>query len=173
MKTLAEVKAMCEVDGKHWIWGGALERGAPRIWAPDYTRGNGECSTQHGRRAVWHIKHQKAVPEGMTVYISCGVPLCVSPHCLETGTKAEWGKSMSESGRMKRGPASRARYRIAARKFSRLSETMVLEIISSNDTGRLLAQKHGISEQLVSKVRKGRTGSAFLPVGGMFTGLLR
>jgi hypothetical protein len=170
MRTLAEVKARCIVEGKHWIWQGALSAGLPNIYVPDYTDG-GKMKSQRGARAVWHIKNKQPIPNGYRVFCGCDEPLCVSPHCVKCMPCSEWGKEVAESGEWRGNVKRIAANRRTGQARSKLSAEKVTLILLSEKTGRELSQELGVSRTSISRIRSGHP-VAFTPVGGLFTGLM-
>lgn len=171
--TLDDIKDRCRIDDDgHWIWTGALSQGKwPRIWAPDHTQPGSPMASQTGRRAVWHVSTGKAIPTRWRVFGTCEMDRCLNPKHMECGTTAEWGAHVSNSG-IHTGSIRRLNAaRQTGRKRSVLTPDTRMEVITSQETGRAVAQRLGISEQTVSKVRRGHT-VCFEPAGGLFSGLI-
>lgn len=171
--TLDDIRDRCHIDDDdHWIWKGALSDGKwPRIWAPDHTKDGSPMVVQTGRRAVWHVSTGKPIPARWRVYGTCDVDRCLNPKHMECGTTTDWGaqvqKSGVHSGSIRRQTASRQ----TGRKRSVLTPETYQEIMGSNETGRALARRLGISEQTVSRVKGGKI-VCFEAAGGLFSGLL-
>lgn len=171
--TLDDIKGRCHIDDDgHWIWKGALSEGKwPRIWAPDHTQPGSPMKVQVGRRAVWHVSTGQAIPKGWRVFGTCPVDRCLNPGHMKCGTTAEWGEHVSKSGIHAGNVRRLAAARQLGRKRSVMTAETRMEIITSPETGRALARRLGISEQTVSKVRRGQS-VCFEPAGGMFSGLV-
>lgn len=173
MRTLQEVRDKCEVtpDG-HWLWEGGLSAGKPTIRAPNYTKdASGKTmEAQRAVRAVWHIKTKKPLPAGVHVYAKCWVPMCVNPACLTHGPMREMGASMSEAGVVKNNTKMTIANRVKARARRKVTEEMVSEIMSSNETSRALADRFNVHQSTVSIWRRGQAGSSS---AGFFAGLMR
>lgn len=170
-QTLDEVKARCRIEGKHWIWTGALSEGKwPRIYAPDYTDG-GKMKSQPGRRAVWHLKTAgRSIPHGWRVF-GCDVDLCISPECVVCQPTAKRGEKIAKTGAWKGNPKRIIANRLSGRKRSSLTPELIATISTSDKTGVELEAETGVSRQTISKVRTGRP-NAYTPLGGLFTGLI-
>ncbi|MES2634041.1 MAG: hypothetical protein V4669_13790 [Pseudomonadota bacterium] len=170
--TLDDIKDNCRIEEGHWIWAGGLSGGLPTIHAPDYTRSDGRKQTQRGRRAVWHIKHKRAIPAGWRVFGNCEEALCVNPAHIECITEIEYGARVAASdkqkGRVQRIVANRA----IGRKRSKVNPETIAYIRSSRKTGIALAGELNISPQTISKYRTGTAPTSFDHIGGLFTGLL-
>ena len=169
-RTLEDVKGRCRIDGVHWIWTGALSEGQwPRIYAPDYTDG-GKLKSQPGRRAVWHMKTGKPIPNGWRVF-GCDVALCISPACVVCEPPASRGEKIADTGSWKGNPKRIIANRLSGRKRSQLTPVLIAQISTSDKTGVELSAETGISRQTISRVRCGRP-NAYTALGGLFTGLV-
>lgn len=169
--TLNDIRDRCRLVDGHWLWAGALSDGWPRIAAPEYTRHNGRKISQHGRRAVWHVIHQKPIPAGWRVFGTCKERTCVNPDHLVCEPTAERGRKVAKSGKWKGDLRRIAAVRATARKRSHLTPELIEYIRMSPKTGKALCEELGLGRTVVSKVRSGKT-TAYTPVGGLFTGLL-
>ena len=173
MKTLEEIKGRCYIDeAGHWIWRGAVQDVAtPIIQGPNLSKG-GKLQPQTGARLVWQLKHQIPVPAKYRCYAECFVPLCVNPDCIVANTTTAMHAKRKKAGLLMQSVRRTLANRRSAHSTSRLTHDMVKEILASNESGPVLGARFGISRALVSKVRTGKTGLRFQPIGGMFTGLL-
>lgn len=169
--TLEDLRQRCRMEDGHWIWIGAMSEGRPKIWAPDHTSGDGQMRSQPGRRAVWHVKHGKALPDGWRVFGTCERGDCIAPHHLEAKEPAEKGAEVAASGKLKGRIVRIAANRAIGRRRSVLNQELIGEILSSNESGEALAARLKIGRTTISKVRMGKS-RAFEPVGGLFTGLM-
>jgi hypothetical protein len=169
---LAELRGRCRVDDEgHWLWVGANSDGYPRIWAPDHTNHRGAMKSQHGRRAVWHLRTGKAIPNGWRVFSTCGVRACINPAHLVCEPTAKHGEKVAASGQFKGVVARIVANRAIGRKRSQLTPELIEVIRSSDATGEALAAELKLHRNIVSKVRN-RKALSFDAVGGVFTGLL-
>lgn len=135
-----------------WLWHGpALRRGYGRI------RVSGRNLLAH--RLAYEL-HCEPVPAGMNVLHKCDTPSCVNPAHLFVGTQRDnvhdmrakhRGSLLSASdGGGKAGPESQ-RWR-----KGKLSDEAVAEIRASNGcTQQQLADRYGVTQSIISKVRRG------------------
>lgn len=170
--TLDDIKARCFIteDG-HWLWRGAKSDGHPRIWAPNYSKPGAPFASQHGKRAAWNLVNQKPIPEGWRVFGTCNHLDCVNPKCTDCGPGSAWGARLSKAIARKGKAARMASARRGGQKRTLLTPEQIAEAKTSKRPGRELAREWGVSEQTVSKARKGQT-VCYEPVGGVFTGLM-
>lgn len=107
---------------------------------------DGHATSAH--RYSW-VLHNGPVPAGLCVLHRCDNRACVRPDHLWLGTKADNSKDM----------ASKSRFRVPGLEGedhgeAKLTDDDVRHIRSSTATGRDLARKLGVSESLVSLVRR-------------------
>lgn len=171
--TLEDLMGRCRISETGcWLWAGAKSDGVPRIWAPDHTKHDGEKHTQTGRRAMWHVKTGKAIPNGWRVFGTCGEETCINPDHAVCRPVAEQGAQVARSGKLRGNVRKIAASRATGRKRSSLTPELIAIIHTSPKTGLQLERDLGIDHRTISKVRTGKA-TAFQPVGGMFSGLLR
>lgn len=169
MKTLAEVKGRCVIDGDCWMWTGALSDGVPRVFAPDAK--DGRMKSQPGRRAVWVMSAGKAVPSGWRVFGLCGEKLCLNPAHMICEPPERNGQKVAASGRLKGQVKRILANRANGRGRAKYSADLVTTVLASDKSGAQVARELGVSHQWVSKVRRGQARSS-MAVGGLFSGLL-
>lgn len=168
---LSDVRGRCRLEDGHWLWAGAKSSdGYPRIWSPDFTRHKGKMRAQPGRRGVWHLAHQRAIPNGWRVFSTCRERLCVSPGHIVCEAVAKQGVKVAKSGRLKGVVARIVANRATNQRRSKLTRAIIEDIRSSPETGEALAARLGLGRQTISKVRRGAV--AFDAIGGVFTGLI-
>jgi hypothetical protein len=170
--TLQALKDRCRIEGDHWIWAGGLSNGWPAVYAPDHTKGDGELTKQNGRRAAWHLKSGEPIPNGWRVFGTCEEKRCVSPAHMVCCHPSEEGARVAASGKLKGQIARIVANRATGRKTSSLTKEQVDLILVSPKTGRQLAKELGANRTTVSRIRTGQA-TAFQPVGGMFSSLMR
>lgn len=171
-KTLKEIRDRCYLQDGHWLWRGALSEGWPRVAGPEYTRHEGrQVSSQHGRRAVWHIVNKKAIPEGWRVYGTCNERTCLNPEHLVCQPTAERGREIAASGEWKGNMRKITASRASGRRRSHLTPELIDYICNSPKTGKALAEELSLGRTVISNARRGKARS-FQAVGGLFTGLL-
>lgn len=172
MKTLNDIKDRCVIDEDTdcWSFKGAFSRdGQPRVWFWDYNKER--MVAMPGRRAVWFAVNQKPLPNGWRVYGVCDCVGCLNPAHSKAGPAKAWGQHMSKSGKYKGSLARLLANRKTGAARSVLTPQTLQEILSSNETGTSLARRLGISQQTVSKARRGHL-IALTPISSPFTGLM-
>lgn len=175
MTHLARIKDRCRIDEftECWLWtGGKSEGKHPRVYAPDYTACEGEMNTQTGMRAVWHAHTGKPIPKGWRVYHAmCKTHECLNPDHLACGPTSAWGKNLAAGGTWKGQPARIQANRAIGRARSVIKPGMALEIQQSDESGIAIAARLGISDAVVSNVRRGKL-KAVLASGNPFAALI-
>lgn len=164
--TVDDVRARCVIDERTrcWVWQGAMRSrdGAqqPAMWAFDHARG--EKRTMTGPQAVWNIAHGRAPLPGYVVHRACCNPLCLNPvHLREAKSLAEVGRHRQRAGVDKGRHVESKRANIAkahaAAGVVQTPDPIVIAIRQAPPTvtGRALSKMHGISEQTVSRIRRG------------------
>lgn len=152
--TLDRILLNCKEDGDCLIWTGSNNSiGIPKI------------RNTSGRRVMWELQHGEIAP-GMLVSTTCGHPACLEH--LALSTKAE------VTARSHERPDTKARVsasnRRAARKArGKITIDIARDIRASSETGLQIAARLGISNSLVSCVRRGKSWVEPSP----FSGLMR
>lgn len=164
--TVDDVRARCRVDPvtRCWEWQGAMRsrdrQQQPAMHAFDHAAG--EKRTMTGPRAVWNIAHGSAPLPGYIVFRACCNRLCLNPvHLREARSLAEVGEHRRRAGveKGKHVEAKRANIRKAhaAAGVVYTPDSVVAEIRSADAsvTGRSLSHRLGVSENTVSRIRRG------------------
>jgi hypothetical protein len=102
------------------------------------------------RRFLWNESHEEPCPANMQVRPKCNNPLCVKPSHLRAYPKNEFHKGKAHA------LPWRNAYAQTARANSRFSDELINEIRDSQEPGRVLAERHGMSETYVSRIRRGK-----------------
>lgn len=129
-----------------WIWVG--QKNGHGYGVVD-TRRSGTRVVAPAHRRAWEMTFGP-IPKGIHVLHECDNPACVrpGPGHLHLGTHAE---NMAEM---------KSRHR-AAREWrkpnTKISDAAARTIRESKENGRVLARRHGVSEQTICDIRKGRT----------------
>lgn len=168
--TVDDLRARCVTNrATHcWEWQGArqcrgpnAEKGMPVMHAFDHARG--EKRTMSGPKAVWNIAHGRAPLPGYRVFRACGCTTCVNPaHMREAKNQAEIGLHLRRSGALK-GREMSAAARAVLRKSHEAAgivyipdeKVEAIRSASPEITGRELSRRLGVSEQAVSRIRRG------------------
>lgn len=148
-------------------WNGALSQGVPRIWTIDYRCG--EKRTLSGPLAVYMIAHGKA-PDGIP-FRRCNNKDCVQPaHLLVARDRAELGRFITKLEFSKAWDKTARVRNIRAAMVSRgvqfVPDAVVLAIRGADKsvTGRAMARQYGLSESVVSSIRKGKSYTHVQPL---------
>lgn len=99
-----------------------------------------------GHRYVYELTHG-SIPDGMVVRHKCDNKCCINPEHLELGTNADNMRDKAERGRATRGETHHK---------AKLSEVEVVSILTSGYSNVEEAQRHGVSEAVISNIRRRR-----------------
>ena len=142
--TIEKILARCDEDADCMLWRGCQGRtNQPKT-------GNGSV-----RRIAWRLVHGK-IPKGRLVTVTCGHSMCLNPEHLALTTKsAVIRKNLSR-------PAVRLRVIVSSRlavraALGKITMEIARAIRASDRLGRDWARELGVSESLVSLVRRGKT----------------
>ena len=161
--TVDDLRKRSDIDPSTgcWHWKGAkAPTGHPRIWTLDYDRLDKRVMS--GPMAVWNISQEQGT-KGWLIFRRCGCADCVNPvHLGRATSRAQIGRHMRLSGSMlgrtdREKSLEAIRKGWAARGITPTSPEIVRAIKSADTaiTGRALAKLHGVSEQVVSRIRRG------------------
>ena len=89
------------------------------------------------------------IPPGLVVMHACDNRRCVRPDHLGVGTKADNSGDMARKGRARPSGLKGERHG-----ESKLTESAVVEILTTDESGRSLAARYRVSESAVSLVRR-------------------
>ena len=113
------------------LWcGGTMRRGYGVLMS------NGKSCSVH--RFMWSIVNGP-IPQGMHVLHKCDIPACVNPNHLFLGTHTDNMRDMHKKHRW----------------ANKLTSDDVQSIRNCGDTQTAVAEKYGISQSLVSRIRGG------------------
>jgi hypothetical protein len=115
-----------------------------------------EGKTKLVRRAIWEDLHGQ-IAEGEVIRMTCETVNCVHPDHMELTTYRKIAKDCGKQGLMSGKTRSAKIAATKQSKYSTLTKEQVIEIKNSPQTGRHFAKKYCISENLVSKIRTGKT----------------
>lgn len=153
IRTVEDLKLRCEVnEDECWIWqGGSNSTRRPesaRVWLPDL----GARSIQFASLYV----SGNAPKRGKRAYAHCGNKLCGNPEHAKAGTQTEVMRFYAEMGRFSHAEAKIALAKVA---YSRrlLTPEQAQEVRESSETGLAMAEKFGVSDSVISRIRRGET----------------
>lgn len=169
VRKLEDLRIRCRVDQDTgcWHYGGKERRRQagvvePRVWLAD------KRSAVTVSKAAWLLAG-KVVRDGHTIWPRCRTYCCANPAHLLSGTKAQWGAWVADQGHMRGRPERVAVNRRIKLETGQCALTMELAgwIRESSQTGRQIAHALGVSEQVISRARRGIT-YAPTPVASVF-----
>lgn len=140
-----------------WLLARAVQRDECLIWKGEAAnngkdpRGVVDNQRFYVRRAIWKAMHDgREAPPLLHIVTSCKQPCCVEPSHLigRTRSNALKGRVMPLSQKAKIAASKRA--------ASALSQEQVAEIMASELSGPKEAKRHGISKDMVNKIRAGQ-----------------
>jgi len=144
-----DLRARCRVDPitDCWHWTGATDRGLPAMWhAPTRTR-----TTMTG---IMRLLLEDDPGPTMHWYAACGNPRCGNPAHRKAGTRSELQRTLQP----RKTPAQRAAVARGkhAQPGSRYNAETAAAIRGSDEILRVLAERHGLSISMVSRIRMGK-----------------
>lgn len=129
-----------------------------KVWQGGHSNGH-PCVRIDGknlllRRLLWEQNHG-AIPAGLVVHMTCCTRSCVSLECMELITRRQMAKINGANG-LSSGMARSAAIARAKRAGSqaKLTPLAVIDIRTSVDTVSVLAERWGVSQGHISKVRQ-------------------
>lgn len=133
-------------DGGCWLWKGALSSsGQPSLWL------HGGHKFSAGGAIKFLLTGHKPT-RGLVWAPKCRNPLCMNPaHRIEMTVLEHRRWSRSD-----RTLAQRIVYATLKQRASRIDWDVVHAIRASNQTHEQLAEKHGLSISMISKIRRGK-----------------
>lgn len=115
---------------------------------------------QLAHRLCWKLTRGE-IPDGLCVLHHCDVPACVNPDHLFLGTHLENMADRDAKGRQPKGDQNGAHTRPdrlprgSKHGQAKLSEHQVLEIKAAQGRQHEIAKRYGVSQTLVSAIRRG------------------
>lgn len=159
---LTDIQHHCNEVGDCYLWKRATANGHPCI--------RHEGRNQLVRRTLWVSAHGP-IPAGHIVRAKCGDKLCINPAHTELTTFARLGKELGALGIMSGPIRSAAIQRTKRRTQGKLSIEAVREIRASDETTIAMAEKFGVAQAHISKIRKNKCqidySSPFAGLGAM------
>lgn len=113
------------------------------------------------RRAIWQDAHGD-IESGKIIRMTCETTGCVHPDHMQLTTYKRLAKHLGSLGIMS-GPVRSAKIAATKRKSqAKLTAAMVLEIRQSSEKTKTLAEKFGVAQAHISKIRVGKCWRDFL-----------
>ena len=131
-----------------WIWRGCHRPPNPcgMVYGAYSLYLDGKTKNYRAHRLAWMLANG-SIPEGKVIMHTCDVPLCVNPEHLRCGTQADNIHDRDRKGRQLRGETHN---------MVKLTEENVMDIRSSNDSDKEMAQRYGVHESTIYGARVGR-----------------
>lgn len=157
IRSISDLRDRCRIDEVTgcWHWSQCVDNGAPKLW---FTDAHGQTSMR-GRRAALSLLNGERLPKEMVAYPTrgCESSDCVNPDHACAGSRVKAGKALAKSGRIKGLPSKTAASRKTCAKLRKLTDEMVAEIRSSDESIVTLAKKFGVAQNTVWMCRAGRS----------------
>lgn len=153
---LTRIRNSCHEDGDCLIWDGYCNDAMPVM--------NIGRSPRPVRRVVFE-NAIGPIRKGFEVIGTCGTRKCVAPEHLKQILKAA-RRAMLGAARAGLG-ASPKQVRFMRENFGKLDLAKAREIRSSDETGVVLAARFGVSPQLISMVKQGKSWAEPSPFAGL------
>jgi len=151
--TIESLMAKCTEEGDCQLWNGSTTKYGHPVMT--FLCEN-KRTTTNVRRRVAQLMGMKI--EGMMVSCSCNNALCISPACIEVISRKQLQLKTMKRERQQSRINTRAKLaKIAQRRSPVMSMALAREIRSSDETGRQIAARIGVSAQIVSRVRTNRS----------------
>lgn len=155
--TLDRVRSRCEVIGDCWVWQGKCAKGKTPMVAID-------------KRSVsvpkWVLEQRigRSLARGQYARLTCAVPACVSPHCVEVGRISVRNREAlaRKKPMLVRNSETRLRNRAHAlmQGWGKLTMEAAREIRAAHADGTPtveLAQAHGVKPATIHKLLAGKS----------------
>lgn len=145
---LQSLRHLMVEDGDCLLWrAGTTGTGHP-MWRIDKRN-------QLVRRALW-AEQRGTIPQGLVLRVTCGSQRCCNLEHVAAVSRKAIAMQCGALGLMS-GTVRSARIAAAKRAgpTAKLTEALVTEIRSSAESGAAMARKLGVSQRLVSQIRRG------------------
>lgn len=135
-------------SGNCWLWTASGTRaGYGLFWL------NRRNELSH--RVSWTI-HYGAIPEGMLVCHTCDTPACVNPSHLFLGTYADNAQDRERKGRGAKNIPDSKGERNGRAKLTASDVQKIRQLLNDGHSGRSIAKQFGVSDVMVSFIRRGK-----------------
>lgn len=150
----------CPECGEKWNWTGnhknamhhaVIERNKIRI---------------NVRKAVW-AAFKKPAPEGYVLTTKCENPQCLNPKLTAAVHRGDVIRKMIEDGLIHNAAHLAARTKARRERGTKLNMEIAREIRASELSAREFAEKLGVTHQMVSSIRQGKSYCEASPFSGL------
>lgn len=138
------IESRCTEDGGCLLWGGAMASGNTPMIRIDR-------KTYNARRRYYELT-VGPIPEGMVLAVTCECQRCMRH--MEPQTVSQVIQRVVARGTFS-AAVHGAKVAAARRKTSRYSDALISEIRASDEPSRVLAERLGMNESYLSRVRRG------------------
>lgn len=139
-----------------WLLARVVERDGCLIWKGEASNNGkdprGVLNNQrfYVRRAVWKAMNGREPPADWCYGVRCGQDCCVDPAHVIARTRSQVQKGIPKS------LATRAKIAATKRAASKVPQFLIPKILASSLSGAKEAKRHGISKDMVNKIRAGQ-----------------
>jgi hypothetical protein len=158
--TLATIKARCAVDARDadscWQWIGGTSNGRP------YANHHGR--NRSVRALAFDLAAERPLKKGEVLRMSCGDVMCVNPAHMRRQSRA----ALLHENAARANPLLRAARMAAisrAGSQAKLTAEAADEIRAWTGPAHAIAARHGVSAQMVSRIRNGRAWKDYAALG--------
>lgn len=141
-----EEKFVKVANSECWNWAASVNLGGYGQFSV-----GGRSGRPHHAPRVSYTLYVGAIPDGLCVCHTCDNRRCVNPNHLFTGTIADNNRDMAIKGRSRGGAINPARG--FSLPHTKLSEKQVLEIRTASGLQRDIAERYGIDQSHVSRIK--------------------
>lgn len=150
-----------EEFGDCYLWTGSTTNQGYPTYSPF------GCGCKLVRRAIFALNGGVLEPR-VPIVTTCDEKLCINPAHMSASTVSAVGKAAGKRGAW-RGKTRCAKIAATKRKTGKLTIEIAREIRMSNETGPVLAERHGVNRTLITKIR---SGDAWKDYSNPFAGLM-
>lgn len=158
-------------DDGHWLWSLGSMHNDGKTPLVSVGKACKKVPNLAGKRAagrrVAHLLNGGELKSGWVVYSTCNHPMCLSPHHVAAGPREEAVSHAVESGAF-RTPAKRAAHTKNGEAKRKLTDQQAREVAAMSGTVVEIAEKMGVSREVVRRIRRRETYVSALPRGSVF-----
>lgn len=150
------IRSKSEIDGKCWLWAGALNQyGSPIMRLP----GDRNAGCKMVRRVALEASGKSVLPR-LPVVTTCGNEECCYPGHLKQVTIKQMCMEAAANGAW-RTPDRAAKIAANKRKESKLTIEQAREIRLSTESGAILAARYNVNKSVIHGIKRGERWKDF------------